>query len=506
MQPGSGILQGDGFACVLFLEAYHPAVDSWHASLSQAVGDEFLATDPVSGQSLSLATTSYADDVSRKHVVQSADDMAHRAYLSSMLLEDALGQIELAQNEDKQAHHVVFRGPSADSNMRAAYGGDLVPSRVVRCIKYLGGLSHYSGGNSAEISARIQAAKTGWCCMGKFWSKPSTAKRPVLSIFKCHVHSRLMSGLEARVLLQGELVKLDRTVLTYGRKLMRGEACVKITAEDGSTQYHALPSINVWRFLQLAPVRVELQIRRLRYWQSVARRPHLHAAVLAAVFGKLVFETRPTTDDTGRLTPRSNPWARLFQEDLEALGGCDDGRDLVAELDGRVLVAFSLLRDAFVAIDCSVLRRQFLSVAIPPPEFVDAPIPAPPDPVEVDRPHKCDCLRDDGTPCEASFASWQRLVVHKTSTKTGTHGRPSLARQATVANVCPWCRHIFATKRVAQQHIQRALCKRRCTGKGSNTVFAVVPESLCCPFCQHEHDSMDELLTCITAHVVGPNV
>ena len=98
----------------------------------------------------------------------------------------------------------------------------------------------------------------------------------------------------------------------------------------------------------------------------------------AALCGQVDFETRPTIDHSGKLTTHANPWAIQLREDLEALGACDDGRDLVQELDGRVLLVFSTFKDASVSIDCSVLHRQSLSVTIPPPRICSVPAPGAP--------------------------------------------------------------------------------------------------------------------------------
>ena len=101
----------------------------------------------------------------------------------------------------------------ADENTRAACGGNLVPGNIARCLKYLGGLSQYSGRSAAEIGARLHAANSAWCCFRRFWSRPKTPTRPLRNVFSCNVYSRLLSGLEARVLLDGECRRLDRAVL-----------------------------------------------------------------------------------------------------------------------------------------------------------------------------------------------------------------------------------------------------------------------------------------------------
>ena len=87
-----------------------------------------------------------------------------------------------------------------------------------------------------------------------------------------------------------QLDRLDRFVRSKGRKVMRGDAGAKILSEDGTMEYHAIPSKKVWRFLQLVPTSIELRVRRLKHWQSVARCPHRHVQLLASVFGQFSFE------------------------------------------------------------------------------------------------------------------------------------------------------------------------------------------------------------------------
>ena len=86
-----------------------------------------------------------------------------------------------------------------------------------------------------EVSNRIQAADKSWAIMGEFWSHGRMAKRPLVLIFTALVYNTLSSGLEACCLTKTQLQRIDSKVLSYGRRLMRGEACVKLVSEDGST-------------------------------------------------------------------------------------------------------------------------------------------------------------------------------------------------------------------------------------------------------------------------------
>ncbi|OLP76247.1 hypothetical protein AK812_SmicGene43842 [Symbiodinium microadriaticum] len=312
-----------------------------------------------------------SDDVCKKHIIADPDDMAFRSGLSNCLFDAFLSKIGIAQNADKQVHHVLFRGTGSNSFMRTAYSQNLLAGGMHRTIKYLGAISHFAGSNAPEITARIQAARGAWCSYGKLWSSPKVASRPLVTIFKSGVYSHAVSGLEARVLTQSELDRLDRFVFSKGRKVMRGDACAKILSEDGTMEYHAIPSKKVWRFLQLVPTSIELRVRRLKHWQSVARCPHRHVQLLASVFGQFSFEASPTLDAQGRIAVGSNPWAMQFERDIRALQDVDDGINLVHDFAGSCLRVFTDPPEQRAAIDCTALRRQYLSVAIPPPGFQD---------------------------------------------------------------------------------------------------------------------------------------
>ena len=109
--PGPGCCRETGLP-VFTLEAYHPVLDGRQASLHNAVGQELVSKDPVSAQKAHIASTSYADDVRQKHVVQDSTgstDMSFRAALSAALFEQSLETLDMAQNEDKKVHHVPLQ-------------------------------------------------------------------------------------------------------------------------------------------------------------------------------------------------------------------------------------------------------------------------------------------------------------------------------------------------------------------------------------------------------------
>ena len=56
----------------------------------------------------------------------------------------------------------------------------------------------------------------------------------------------------------------------------------------------------LWRFLRCADSATELRIRRLSYWQRVARDMEAHAQVLGSVFGDLDVSQRNTLSAQGK--------------------------------------------------------------------------------------------------------------------------------------------------------------------------------------------------------------
>ena len=50
---------------------------------------------------------------------------------------------------------------------------------------------------------------------------------------------------------------------------MRRKASGRWIDAEGKKRYHALTTAEVLRWLKLVPTHLELQIRRLRWWQSI---------------------------------------------------------------------------------------------------------------------------------------------------------------------------------------------------------------------------------------------
>ena len=98
---------------------------------------------------------------------------------------------------------------------------------------------------------------------------------------------------------------------------------MQIQTATGDTKYKQLPRLDVFRYLGVATAHTELQIRRLKFRQMLARDPFKHIQILTAMFGTFDFDAEPTLDPFQGVEPRANKYALLFWKDLQALACLD---------------------------------------------------------------------------------------------------------------------------------------------------------------------------------------
>ena len=87
-------------------------------------------------------------------------------------------------------------------------------------------------------------------------------------VFNVVVVSTLLSGLSAASLAESDYVRLEATQCRLGRKTLAGIACLKIEKGDHVKKI-AQKNEFVRGLLKMAPVKVELQLRRLQLWQRI---------------------------------------------------------------------------------------------------------------------------------------------------------------------------------------------------------------------------------------------
>ena len=90
-----------------------------------------------------------------------------------------------------------------------------------------------------------------------------------------------------------------------------------------------MTNAEVFKHWRVLPSARELQVRRLRYYQALARNPLHHTQVLASMFGQTSIEKsldimRLGVD--GQIVDGSTPAARQAQADIDELAALDDYR------------------------------------------------------------------------------------------------------------------------------------------------------------------------------------
>lgn len=286
------------------------------------------------------------------------------------LLTHRLASAGLAPNTAKQDHLPGASGTGAHNNLWYNFHTpELLPGNIARQVRYLGAQLLFHGATSAEVDNRMFAAKRGWTTLGRFrYSGAQPAQ--LLMVFYAVVYATLLCGLEAWILAPHHYSQLLALNTLYGRKLMRGTAAPWTHDEQGNKVYRALSNGNVWEWIRFAKPHTELRVRRLKWYQTLARSPFLHRVILVVWCSDFLGD-QPHAQD-GRVTSTANDWAKQFQQDVLSADQFDDGHDFVHALDGKALRVFTVpfINEWFQRLDFTAFKRAGITTAIPPPGYV----------------------------------------------------------------------------------------------------------------------------------------
>lgn len=500
VQIGCGNLQGDRMAPSQFLSVYHPAIDQWSVQCSQvAHGTQLVVRDPLSGQSVDTALSTFADDVGRTHVLPRIADFTPTVQTLDSSLDNCLGQLQMGQNHDKKELLVRLMGQGSQLAMQRIYHSRVqFRGRCKRIAKYLGCLLHHSGATAPEISQRIAAAKRNWCILHKYWFSSGIPLWQKLFVFQAMVVAPLFSGLETLQTHRGDNVRLQKVLAQLGRKLLQGRACVR-PAGQGQDHYRSWTNDEVFRAIKVLPPEWERRARRLLWRQHIVLFPGDNVLLLAAIFGKYAWENRLELQADGSISQQSNPWIKDLVGDLWCLAPGLPAPGLVPD---KPLTLFDQPYKAFfVSLDIRAILAQRYRAASALRGDADPDIADEAEAPEQEDGLVCGFVDGDGAVCAYVARSTTALAAHRHR----AHQVRIAARQIVVCNQCPWCRRIFASVEIAKRHaharVKKGVCPRGGGGAAGLLAELCPPSSLQCPICQHEAESLEALQTHVVTHV-----
>jgi len=493
VKPESGGMMGEPNAPEDFIAAFHPRVQDWQVGLVRrdlSASEKFFAVCPFTGERLDTSITTFADDVAKKHYVTGGANAVQTLREANAIFDRQLERGGYGQNRGKQEVVPSFSGANSHRNIREFLASGEVEGKVLLRARYLGPRFSGTSSNVAERKTRVRAARSGWMSMGSFWHS-GAPKRTLRLLFISKVQSQMCSAGEAMVFRDVDYKIMNTVLLKLLRSMMKGRAC-----REGAEHREAMSGREVYTFWKLVPVEIELRVKRLRWLQTVLADQRHHMQLIAAIFGKYEFEDFTTVGRDGRLDERANPWAKLWMSDVMSLQGLDEGDSLLEAMGGDIRRLFQDddCRDMFMNIDMRQIRARYWARSVPPQgqHQVSSESSLEEEPVAFTCTEK-----EGGVECGAGFMTFRALRTHMRF----HHGTRCILYSLTVTNQCPWCMSTFANRLTAQHHVDTAFRNARCLVDHSPYGHEVIPpDSLECPECEVEHETLAELQVHIRTH------
>ena len=284
-------------------------------------------------------------------------------------------------------------------------------------------------------------------------------------MFKSCVVNGLLSGLVALAPSQTQLGKLNACLAGLARKSVRGDGTRK---SEG--RHQGRTNLEVLQMLRTQPASVQLQTRRLKWWQRICSRPQEYELLLLVFFGNADFEEDPVFDDLGFVVGKPHAMLKQLCKDLKELHKYDIlcEYETILQEQPCMVVVHSEIRKQFVAADVSVLQAASStsgsSHCVPPPGFAPLPEPLP---MPVDKPHVCNIVDENGNECGAAFETKNALSAHVIFSKKTGHGKSSLASKLTPSNKCLFCHNTYSKRACAVEHVAKTLVAGVCNANTS---------------------------------------
>ena len=289
-----------------FRRQYEESLEQWIERRRSDLATSLWAVDPVTGASVDVSVTSYADDVKEINMTTSASDAAQTIARSGVLLDQAIAHSTLGQNTSKAEHIASFMGNRQNANTKEVTQlfEEHGLGTVLSSARYLGAWPTFNGSTKIVIEKRVRSAKESYYGMGtRAWRGHISLKTRKLA-FKNLVLNTLLSGLEAEVLRKCDYETLEKTLMALARR-----AIGRAGTYEHASGNRQRPSQWVRKYLAVSSCLVTLRTRRLGWLRDMLLHPGENVQVRAALGGDMRIPFAGSTSE-------HTPWLEQMMEDL----------------------------------------------------------------------------------------------------------------------------------------------------------------------------------------------
>lgn len=314
--PGSGVMPGTSIATQVFNAVqWRNVVEPWKSAAWEL--DEVCRMQSVlPGEDIAvdISMTVFVGDVAKRVAGVDEAQIVEQVQRATMVLDEVASVVQLKQNHDKRENVATLCGRGSAAMARRwrraqMQVGEAPISLMKMAARYLGARLCYDFSYTIERKHRTDAAARAYYRLKGLWGQvmPFAYKRMV---FVAVCLSTLVSAVTAFMLNKTDYKVLAGHLQKYARKILGGRACEKIQVEEGTgfVKYESHTDLCFLQQLQMAPVHIEIAIRRLKFYASMLDPPEHHRYFWTVLFGEFAL-----------VGWEEHPWAVEMAADLELL-------------------------------------------------------------------------------------------------------------------------------------------------------------------------------------------
>jgi hypothetical protein len=102
-----------------------------------------------------------------------------------------------------------------------------------------------AGGEVQEVTARKHAANVSWYASSGFWFAAEIEISYKLRVFRANVFSVLTAGLDAWVLPESQIHRLESWRMQKIRIILQGKGSCQILDSQGNVAFRAIPDVEI---------------------------------------------------------------------------------------------------------------------------------------------------------------------------------------------------------------------------------------------------------------------